>query len=76
MSDLWQNYGGLSKFVESVEDRVIGDACPDCGFDGDWSKASFVVGWENPEATNQEPATCPTCGRQTVIVIEWGEDEV
>ena len=55
--------------LEATTDR--GDKCPECGFDGDWSKVRFD--FERP--TSRRERYCGTCGRPLRIVLRW-EDRV
>ena len=49
-----------------------GGECPECGFDGDWSKVKNEVVWEDgPYGRGNE--YCGTCGRATHIVVTWGD---
>jgi len=80
VSDLWQNYGGLSKFIESVEERVIGNACPGCGMEAsEFDVPQIEVVWPGegvrpPE--DAEPEPCAVCGRLDRINIRliWPEE--
>jgi hypothetical protein len=48
--------------------------CPECGFDGDWSKVEYEVIWvDDPEEYDgpQESVYCETCGEPTTFVVTW-----
>jgi predicted RNA-binding Zn-ribbon protein involved in translation (DUF1610 family) len=61
--------GSLQTRVKRLEGG--GQACPECGFDGEWSKVETVTSWtEDGTADNRY---CETCGRPIHIVITWGD---
>jgi DNA-directed RNA polymerase subunit RPC12/RpoP len=59
----------------SLETRVrqleggTGSRCPECGFDGDWSKVKFHF----EDTGRGQSERCGTCGRPTRIVLTWGQ---
>jgi hypothetical protein len=62
----------------SLEGRITklenggGRECPECGFDGDWSKVELE--WcdhAEEEDVPQETVYCETCGQPTTIVVTW-----
>jgi hypothetical protein len=61
--------GALQTRVKRLEGG--GAECPECGFDGDWSKVRTVV---DPHAGHKRNQYCGTCGRPTHIVLTWGHD--
>jgi len=76
MNDFAQNSNALLRFVDTVEQRVYGNACPECGFDGNYDALEIVIGWEDPQA-DVPPASeyCETCGHPVRLVLDWGDDE-
>ncbi len=69
--------------ARSLETRVkqleggAGGECPECGFDGDWSKIEFDLEWcDDPKEDDgpQESVYCETCGEPTTIVVTWGDE--
>ena len=51
-----------------------GRECPECGFDGDWSKVELE--WcdhaeEEDDDFPQESVYCEPCGQPTTIVVTW-----
>jgi hypothetical protein len=67
--DLWAtNLEGRVKALEGS-----GSRCPQCGFDGDWSKVKPRV--ETRRAGDgRRPEYCDTCGRPLRIVLTWGDE--
>ncbi len=57
------------------------EPCPECGWDGDWSKGEIVVDWDDldlEEPSRDDPAEpkwCETCGHQWEYVITWDDLE-
>ena len=48
--------------------------CPECGFDGDWSKVNYEVIWHDDSEEDNGPhetVYCETCGEPTTIVVKW-----
>jgi hypothetical protein len=62
--------GALQTRLKRLE-GVGGTECPECGFDGDWSKVRTVVDCHSTDKRNRY---CGTCGRPTHIVLTWGGD--
>jgi hypothetical protein len=58
----------LETRVRHLEGRIGGE-CPECGFDGDWSKVTFHFDGFG----KGKPERCDTCGRPTRIVLGWGD---
>ena len=62
----------------SLETRVkqleggTGGECPECGFDGDWSK--LKLRFEPGFGGGGKPEKCGTCGHPTRIVLTWGDE--
>jgi endogenous inhibitor of DNA gyrase (YacG/DUF329 family) len=60
----------------SLEVRVrqleggTGGECPECGFDGDWSKVKHEVVWG--QGGPERNIYCGTCGRPTHLVVHLG----
>ena len=50
-------------------------ACPECGWDGDWSNVQIEVEWEDLDGDagpkEESPQFCPECGHQWEYVIAW-----
>jgi hypothetical protein len=68
--------GRLERRIKNLED-CSGRECPECGFDGDWSKVKFEVEfWDGDEEhTGPEETTyCESCGAPAHIVLTWGDD--
>lgn len=64
--------GSLDGRVRRLEERA--GECPECGFDGDWSKVDFVIEWwdgEEPYAGPEETTYCEHCGEPTEPVVVW-----
>jgi hypothetical protein len=59
---------GLERRVRTLEGGG-GGKCPECGFDGDWSKVRTIF----EDAGDNCPKSCGTCGRPLRIVLTWGE---
>jgi len=57
----------LERRVKALEGG--GSRCPECGFDGDWSKVERVFTEDGPG----ENIYCGTCGRPIHIVLTWGD---
>jgi endogenous inhibitor of DNA gyrase (YacG/DUF329 family) len=61
--------------LERLEDTRSG--CPECGFDGDWSKGTFELTFpldvEGEEEGPEETVYCETCGTPVVIVVTWDD---
>lgn len=51
-----------------------GGRCPECGFDGDWSKVKYRIEPGYGDGTGKSER-CDTCGRLTRIVLTW-EDKI
>jgi ribosomal protein S27AE len=47
-----------------------GRECPECGFDGDWSKIRFSSHIPKPDEV-RDNEYCSTCGRPTRICLRW-----
>ena len=65
--------GSLERRVRNLE-AGGGKDCPECGFDGDWSKVNYEVIWhDDPEEDDgpHETVYCETCGEPTNIVVTW-----
>ena len=60
--------GALQTRVKRLE-AGSGAECPECGFDGDWSKVRTVMDCPSADKRNRY---CGTCGRSTHIVLKWG----
>lgn len=60
--------GGLNRRVRRLEQSRGGEPCPECGFDGDWTKVETEVTLEHVPG----PDGCPECGRVLVIRIPGG----
>jgi len=56
----------LERRVRSLEGGDGGE-CPECGFDGDWSKVRVIF----EDAPSNRPKYCNTCGRPLRIVLSW-----
>jgi hypothetical protein len=55
-----------------------GSRCPECGFDGDWSKVKFEprINRVDPKSPRMPPNRhCGTCGRVLVINVGWGRGD-
>jgi hypothetical protein len=61
--------GALQTRVRRLEGSA-GAQCPECGFDGDWSKVRTAV---DPNASHGRNHYCGTCGRPTHIALRWGD---
>ncbi len=59
----------IEKRVARLEGAPGAGVCPECGFDGDWSKVRTVF----EDAGGNRPENCGTCGRALRIVLAWGE---
>ncbi len=57
----------LQTRVKQLEGSGSGK-CPECGFDGDWSKVRNVLAPRSGERGNR---CCETCGRPTHIALTW-----
>ena len=67
--------------LEAGDSSASGKDCPECGFDGDWSKAKYEVVWnDDPEEASpgkprlgpHETVYCETCGEPTETVV-WDD---
>ena len=61
----------IERRVARLEESTGGNKCPECGFDGDWSKVRFD--FEKP--TSRRERYCGTCRRPLRVVLRW-EDRV
>lgn len=50
-----------------------GNRCPECGFDGDYSKLKISTSWAPSSSEPTKNRYCSTCGRPTHVVITWGD---
>jgi predicted RNA-binding Zn-ribbon protein involved in translation (DUF1610 family) len=55
----------LDRRVRRLETGTAQGPCPECGFDGDWSK----VGFEVRMGKSPRPDNCTTCGRVQVVRV-------
>jgi hypothetical protein len=62
----------LGTRIRRLEESRGGNRCPECGFDGDWSKVRFHIepGYGDGNGKSER---CDTCGRLTRIVLTWGD---
>jgi hypothetical protein len=67
---------GLSGRVGRLENGQP-EPCPECGWDGDWSKSEFVVEWDDLDLDDEDPSDpaeprwCESCGHQWEYVVTW-----
>jgi hypothetical protein len=67
--------GRLNGRVRRLENGRTGP-CPECGFDGDWSKAKIEIDWRADKDEDNGPKEtiyCETCGEPVHIVLTWGD---
>ena len=60
--------GGLERRIKNLEAALVGDECPECGYDPHAPYEIVFTGEDEPK----EPEFCHGCGRDTHIVITWG----
>jgi hypothetical protein len=65
--------GSLKRRIRHLEGGAGGE-CPECGFDGDWSKVRFQIEPGYGDGTGKSER-CDTCGCLTRIVLTWGDGE-
>lgn len=70
---------GLAGRIGRLESER-GEPCPECGWDGDWSKVEIVVEWaaldRDPVQDGPvEPRWCEECGHQLDYVVTWKDLE-
>jgi hypothetical protein len=68
--------GSLERRIRWLEGRSGASQCPECGFDGDWSKVTFEVelcGAEGEDEGPEETVYCETCGTPVVTVVAWDD---
>jgi hypothetical protein len=65
---------GLTGRVGRLE-NVRAEPCPECGWDGDWSKVEFVVEWQDPDGPTEPDEVCETCGRQLTCTVHATWDD-
>jgi hypothetical protein len=66
--------GSLQRRIRNLE--AGGRECPECGFDGDWSKVKYEVAWcddKDEDDGPHETVYCETCGEPVHIVVTWGD---
>jgi hypothetical protein len=59
---------GLAGRVGRLENGRT-ERCPECGWDGDWSKVEFVVEWVAADGPAEPDEFCGTCGHQLTCTI-------
>lgn len=60
--------------LRRLELATGGGECPECGFDGDWSKLRWDVEWDESGEGPQRNQHCSTCGRLWLVVVGWGPE--
>jgi len=66
----------LERRVSALEESAGGGGpCPECGWDGDWSKIEYVVEWANADGPTRPEELCETCGSQLSYTVHatWGD---
>jgi endogenous inhibitor of DNA gyrase (YacG/DUF329 family) len=58
----------LETRIRTLEGGGGGGECPECGFDGDWSRVRQVWSPSSAEGSNRR---CGTCGRPKRIDLAW-----
>lgn len=51
------------------------ETCPECGWDGNWSRVRFEVTWDDLDADPDDlapPERYQECGCQLEYVVTWG----
>jgi NAD-dependent SIR2 family protein deacetylase len=56
--------------LQKLEGQYGASSCPECGFDGDWSKVKYEVTHPH-HGEERRPEHCPECGRPTRVVLRW-----
>jgi uncharacterized Zn-finger protein len=64
----------LWRRLEALEAKVGIDVCPYCGGGSSEAGDTHSVVFVEPEESG-ENAWCSYCGRQTRVVLEWGNDQ-
>jgi hypothetical protein len=65
----------LERRLNNLE-RASGKPCPECGFDGDWTKVTYDVEWHDSDDEDDGPKETvyfATCGHPVHLVITWGD---
>ena len=57
----------IERRVARLEESTGGNKCPECAFDGDWSKVKHTF----EKVTSRRERYCGTCGRPLRIVLRW-----
>ena len=68
---------GIKDRIKRLEGRSGANQCPECGFDGDWSKVTFELTFpldtEGEDEGPEETVYCETCGTPVVTVVTWDD---
>ena len=65
------------RHLEAATGGGNGGECPECGWPegGDFGpNDTYEITWVDPGGPEDKNEFCETCGRQTVIVITWGDE--
>lgn len=65
--------GSLDRRIEALEATYSEGSCPECGWDGDWSKVQIEVVWDeldgDEESEEEGPQFCSGCGHQLLYDV-------
>jgi hypothetical protein len=51
------------------------EPCPECGWDGDWSKIEYVIDWVDADGPTKPYEFCGTCGCQLIYTAHETSDD-